>query len=840
MEVGEDMEGIKVIRMQEEKKVDASFILYHLGSIKEESLIETIENYYSQIRIPSRYTIEVIVTIDGGKVEQLKGLQEKMSTYKEPLIIIEVEEGFLGPAKLWNKALEVCGGEMVAFTHTGVKWHLDSLLHLNRLMVQNRAQVSYGPVKGKEGSQAGKSLEYMLIRKSVARSLGGFCEEIEQTPLVDWEFVRRLEQISEIVKLNGKSLVLEDSLENLPYPYVFKQSRLQLMRKYFITEADAPLEEKFHLTEHDATHKANTTFLVYHHKSMLEDDLIYTIESYSRQRGIQEAYGIEIIVLLDDISIKDLPILEQIVLRNLSQLIVLETKQGFEGPGLLWNKGLKIATGDWLVFTWTGALWYEDSLIHLRRLAMKSQVAAYGLLQYKLSNKESSYTPKTVGMGNLATQFVPFINAIPLCYMVVKKSIAEELQGFVSEKEYARLVDWEFTLRLTKRFKVEALAGKMAHAKSALGTTAFDYGFRTTCDEQIRTLMMHTSPKTKYKIAIISGLNESAQVQLCLLNYFEKSELEGTFSWRRFVESEVIPEELAGYDLVFFIRSRTLGALEAAKFCLEKEIKTVYLLDDNWFCATQTYPQLESQIGRQSMPYFFFTLLISIVDCIFVYSDLLEEDIKIYNPCVIKMPINVNTSHFSKTTLKGDGLIHIGFAGSGSKIQHFSEAFKALERVMNRFANVCLYFKGIELPATFNVFADRVIQESYTLDYKDYAKQVSNWHYDIMISPLEDTRYINSKCVNKYLEITAAGATGIYTNIPLYQKVIKNGENGLLIDNEENQWYQALEYLILNENPRQEMFLNAQKDILKQYETTQVVPTFLEAIKKVLGRGGVL
>lgn len=828
------MSDLKILRTKE-IKADTSFILYHLGSLAEEKLIDTIESYYQFIRVPEQYVIEIVILLDGIEASKLGKVLELQKKEKRYLTIVEGVEVFTGPGKLWNEGFEVSTGEIVGFIRTGIKWKIDSFFYLQRMIKQDKNDVSYGPTKFQKQGRSGQSIDYMLLTRECFKRIGKFVEDKESTCLLEWEFLQRLNKDAKVEKLNGSTLIFEEALDELDYQYTFKQNKMQLMRKIQLEKSEGEEKEKFKLTEHEATHVANTTFMIYHHKSMSKDDLIYSIESYRKQKGIVNQHEIEIIVLLDGVTLEDLPIVREIMLKVYPQFLVIEAKEDEVGPGKMWNKGLQIASGEWVVFTWTGAIWYEDSLIHLRRLAAKHKTAAYGPVVYEMTGEGKSFTPKGVGIGTIALQTVGFANTIPLCYMVIHKDVIDKVGRFEEELEMAQIADWEFTKRLNNHVKIEYLAGKKLNVKNALNCTHFERQFKEEIDEKVRRVFFNNPGQGNVKVAIITGFNEGAQVQLCLLNYMEL--MPEHFSWRRFVENEIIPEELEGYDVVFLIRSRSLKALEVAQFCLAKAIKVVYMLDDNWFCATETYPQLESQIGKQTMAYFYFTLLISIVDEVWVYNELTKEDMKTYNPNIYVVPVNVNLSHFTKHTLKDESWIHLGFAGSGSKIQHFSHAFQALERIMKEFENVRLYFKGIALPNTFLAYENRIIQEEYSLDYKLYAKEVSSWHYDIMISPLEDTRYINSKCINKYLEITASGAVGIYTAIPLYDKVIKNGENGLIVANEEQAWYESIKKLILDEKLRKDMAERAYTEVEKYYDTKQVMGQFLKRIESLIGEG---
>lgn len=826
--------------------ITVSFLLYHLEGIEQSYLQETIACYAQQVKQPTNLEIEIIVLLDGMKKDQLTIDITKLEKMAK-IVFIEDSESFAGPGFMWNKGLEIAKSDFVVFTWTGITWYPDSLVYLYRWLEKEGADGAFGPmaysykstlpyISNLTGVNQNLSttleeknsvcLGYMLWKKTQVKKMGVFKEEKKNVRIADWEFLKKISRQLRLVRLPGKAAMSKMQLAFLPYPS---------------NEVNALESQKFVTTL--ATHVKNTisvTFILYHYKDMTEDELIKTIESYAKQKPIPSFnWEIEIIVMLDGIKLSQLPIVEQLAQRKISHLSIIENEKRFTGPGKLWNEGVKKAKGDYIAFTWTGAIWYPDSALHFIRLILNKKVdAVYGPVIYDNPDKHNSHVPKEVGTGLIVKDLIAFSNMIPLCYTMVTKQAFDALGGFKEEEIYGQIADWEFMKRLVNRFEIQMLLGKPIHVKQPLSVIGYTHSFPYTIDTLIRHqfyIKKNNNKKISRKIAIISGVTENAQVQLSLINYFERINVisdNETFTWRRFLESEIKPEELEPYDIVFFVRCRKQGAVSSAKYCLKHQIKTVYLLDDNWFCATDTYPQLKAQIGKNTATYLFFTLLLSMVDYVLVNNDVILEDVKKYNPQVIKIKTNINLEHFQAEIEKEDDMVHIGFAGSSSKVQHFGEAFKALERIMEEFENVKLYFKGIQLPTNFQKYGERIIQEGYTFDYKEYAKMVSNWHYDIMLSPLDNTRYINSKCPNKYLEITAAGAVGIYSDIPIYQEVITPFENGLLVQNKEEGWHEALVTLIKNEFLRKSMYLNAEKDIKENYDTKVVVKEFIEFLNK--------
>ncbi|PHV70887.1 hypothetical protein CS063_07635 [Sporanaerobium hydrogeniformans] len=607
--------------------------------------------------------------------------------------------------------------------------------------------------------------------------------------------------------------------------------------------------------------KTLISFILYHHKSLGEDELLLTIDTYLKQQYLDPLTSIEVIVLLDEIQLQELPILEHATLPLEERLIVIEGGEEFKGPGALWNEGFKIARGELVTFTWTGVKWFLDTSVHLVRMIKTGELdCAYSRAVYKLPTANGKVQSILVGEKDLSIHFLSFTPSIPLNYTIIKAEVVKELGGFCENREFAKIADWELMLRLFSQYRSDGLLGSYLVLQKRLQDIDYGYPFRYSWDDLVRVFISKTSsffnvlmpkgsrketllpeikfePHKEIKIGIVSGLLENAQVQIEVLNYLEFLGLTYPISWRRFIENQTMPEELKNYDIVFFIRSRTGEALELAKYCYKEGIKTVYILDDNWFYVTETYPQLASQLGKDTSYYQYFILILTTVDYVITYNDILYEDTKKYNHNVFKLPPNVNLEHFYRPeALEEDTSIRIGFTGSSSKLQHFGPAFKALYRILSEYPEVKLYFKGIPLPPEFTPFRDRIIETSYSHNYKDYANEVSKWRYDIMISPIDETRYTNSKCPCKYFDATAVGAAGIYATTELMRKVVKPNRTGLLIENKEEAWYQALKKLIIQPSLREAIVKNAREDIEKNYDTKAVASYFILFLQQVLGR----
>jgi glycosyltransferase involved in cell wall biosynthesis len=84
-----------------------------------------------------------------------------------------------------------------------------------------------------------------------------------------------------------------------------------------------------------------------------------------------------------------------------------------------------------------------------------------------------------------------------------------------------------------------------------------------------------------------------------------------------------------------------------------------------------------------------------------------------------------------------------------------------------------------------------------------------NMKWDLAIAPLEDTRFNRAKSDIKFLDYSALGIPGIYSQVPIYTETVSHLETGYLAENTPEAWEQALEKLLAEKGLREQLAENA-------------------------------
>jgi glycosyltransferase involved in cell wall biosynthesis len=346
---------------------------------------------------------------------------------------------------------------------------------------------------------------------------------------------------------------------------------------------------------------------------------------------------------------------------------------------------------------------------------------------------------------------------------------------------------------------------------------------------------------TPLRILVLGGPYEAHHNQLCFYNYFERVRDQGILTWSSGLYASLPPDELDRYDLVIFSRPRYPEATPLLDRCRSRGIRTLVMIDDNWIAAGRELPRYASLFSPGRPDFETFLDALRRATATLVYNEVLEEDVRPHARRVLRLEANVELDLFPlapepSAPPRGDTFL-AGYAGSP---RFEDSAFRALAAFATAAGtagghqNVRLFVMAHELPeALAGLPRERIDLHPFT-DYLTYARTVTAARPDVLLAPLDATRFSASKCPNKYLETAAAGAAGIYSRLPPYTAYVRDGETGLLVDNDEAAWRAALERLHRDRTLCRTLGDNARRDVDERYSTRARLPAFLAMLQEVM------
>lgn len=337
-----------------------------------------------------------------------------------------------------------------------------------------------------------------------------------------------------------------------------------------------------------------------------------------------------------------------------------------------------------------------------------------------------------------------------------------------------------------------------------------------------------------YKILVVGGYWEYHHNQICFFNYLERLYGTGFATYRSVMEYTTASNLALGYDLVIFTRCRSKRALDMMRLCNEKNIPTMYMIDDNWLSIASDHPKEGAIFVPGNENYDNFIEALGLCKATWLFNDILREDVLPYTRCVKKFQISVDPRSFAvdRQRKREDDKLYIGYSGS---LRYDDTAFRALARYARRHKNVRVILAGALDDKQEQLFKGiETIRMGFTT-YSEYAQNIARLQPDLLIAPLLDTRFYRSKCYNKYIESGVIGAACIYSKARPYTDVVKDGVNGYLLEDEtEEGWYRKLTEVLKDIPSLRRVQQAAKEDVLTRHCVDVVLDLFVQKLRSVI------
>ena len=128
-----------------------------------------------------------------------------------------------------------------------------------------------------------------------------------------------------------------------------------------------------------------------------------------------------------------------------------------------------------------------------------------------------------------------------------------------------------------------------------------------------------------------------------------------------------------------------------------------------------------------------------------------------------------------------------------------------------------------------------VSQIPFEREYAKYAALLGRLNIHGALVPLQDNPFNRCKSNIKWLEYSTAGIPAAFSNVLPYSSCIRDGETGLLVDNSDSSWLEAMNRLVADpETPA--MVENAQREIRCGHTTAARSADYADALGRAIGR----
>lgn len=326
---------------------------------------------------------------------------------------------------------------------------------------------------------------------------------------------------------------------------------------------------------------------------------------------------------------------------------------------------------------------------------------------------------------------------------------------------------------------------------------------------------------------IASGIYEIRS----LLDYIKT--INKAFTYEVVIDRKITKEIVNSAKCVLFFRSRSFLDYKLAQLCKRLK-KTVYLfIDDDFIGLGDDYGVNGAGIwkGRKES----LIKMLTFIDAIISPNDLLNE--KYSNLGGISRKIRIDTA------VDSDSLVRKYEVDRGRIVLYINDGSMDM---FDRYLRPALKKLGEKKPNIFQVDllslrpnCDDLIGISVNfvphMTYPQFREYMNNTPYFIGLAPLDNDGFNQYKYFNKYIEYTRAGIVGIYSDCPLYRQVVKNGINGILVDNTADAWTDAIIDCYENRDKREMYLEEAQKIISSQFNKESICRRLIENMPEMFG-----
>ncbi|OAJ51449.1 hypothetical protein A6V36_31130 [Paraburkholderia ginsengiterrae] len=587
---------------------------------------------------------------------------------------------------------------------------------------------------------------------------------------------------------------------------------------------------------------------------------------------LSQSFGSLELIVVDDGSTDGTSDVLADFIEHDDRVIHLRHDQNSGFPALRVNEGLLMARGTYCAYQFDDDQWTPDALRVLTAAleADRDCGLAYGKAQLKLADADDMYVGQPFNYSKLVEG-----NFIANNSVLHRRSVFEQYGGYDMHIVMRRLCDWDLWQRWGRvvrfQFVDEVVSIVSVALEHSLGTTAPLDAFSARAHmAHDRNPRLTPSSLAQYEIDDLTHLSSLGDRRLedvwslqvapfqsrhrdvwpvvrpkcgkplqvlvtkahfdttvdITINNFRAS-LSDDFNFTYVPQMQVDEASIECADILLLHRTIDYHSLELLSLARKHGKGVVYMMDDDLLSLHEVSPEF-GYLAPGEPCHNALTELIRQADLVVTYSPVMQASVAQINPRNVLLETNIPKAWLATANAKLAGApsaaastaqpVKVAFAGGGARREEFQVLWPAIVEVSRRMKDqVEFHFWGFE-PNDLGRLESPYSCEQYTFSYDEYLSRLTQADFDVMIAPLfTDKRAKRAKCPIKFLEITAAGALGVYSDVQPYAAVV-DGVSGLKCANTIESWIDALLKAInLDVSERQSIVKAALKQVERRF-----------------------
>jgi len=224
---------------------------------------------------------------------------------------------------------------------------------------------------------------------------------------------------------------------------------------------------------------------------------------------------------------------------------------------------------------------------------------------------------------------------------------------------------------------------------------------------------------------------------------------------------------------------------------------------------------------------------LKIADAVTVTTPELAEYYSQFNKNVIVLPNCIDLSVWKPVRIEKDATIRLTWHGGCSHYQDLVEIKPVFESLVKKNKDLKLQICGQEFSGIFKNIPKKQYEFHSWVPTLAHPYKQALLNNDIAVIPLKDDLFNTCKSAIKWVEYSALEIPCVVRNIPPYSKVIVQGVNGFLYNN--NKECEAMiQRLIDNPALRRRIGKQARNYIVENFDAVERAELWADALKKVM------
>lgn len=261
------------------------------------------------------------------------------------------------------------------------------------------------------------------------------------------------------------------------------------------------------------------------------------------------------------------------------------------------------------------------------------------------------------------------------------------------------------------------------------------------------------------------------------------------------------------------------------ELCKKRKLRVILEIDDNIFDLPEgTAVAVEYQDKSKSLK-----TLAAASDLVTVSTPELAEAVKKYAGRIEVLPNALDERLWREAvnvfprneTWTQDSAIDILYMGTRTHAEDLELLEPVIERLKEDYSlNVTLNVIGGEALKAASETWYQPIPIPYGLSkYSEFVRWLRSeaYRWTFAVAPLVDNSINRSKSSLKYLDYAGMGLPAIFSKSPAYLAYIRDGENGLLVDNTTDAWVEKIMFAVNNCGVMKEISQAAQRDLWENH-----------------------